>query len=301
MKLLPSALRAILVTTLLALGVRAAPADSPELVQARAELTRMFERGSTDTNEQVKQQRAEIARLQYLADVDAKAAGNDSAARLISVNFPGGSAAALLAAADKSSLSGFNVIGEKADLAIELPPFAVRNADAWALATALNEILRPRGYGPAIFRQLLAATRGDHDLASEALQQTYLRIARNARPCESAPMFAGWLSVVARSALHDCWRRRRSFWELLTRRHADPSEAATAAEEEDRLLPALDRALTQIDPDDRALLEAKYFRGIAVRSLASELAVSEKAVESRLTRARAELRRQLLTALTQHE
>ena len=57
-----------------------------------------------------------------------------------------------------------------------------------------------RDYGPGIFRQLLAETRGDHDLASEALQQTYLRVARHARPCDSAPMFAGWLRVVARSA-----------------------------------------------------------------------------------------------------
>ena len=55
-----------------------------------------------------------------------------------------------------------------------------------------------RDYGPGIFRQLLAATRGDHDLAGEALQQTYLRIARHARPCDSAPMFATWLRTVAR-------------------------------------------------------------------------------------------------------
>ena len=55
-----------------------------------------------------------------------------------------------------------------------------------------------RDYGPGIFRQLLAETRGDHDLASEALQQTYLRVARHARPCDSAPMFAGWLRLVAR-------------------------------------------------------------------------------------------------------
>ena len=68
-----------------------------------------------------------------------------------------------------------------------------------------------RDYGPGLFRWLLARTGGDHDLASEALQQTYLRIARHARPCDSAPMFESWLRTVARSALHDCFRRRQSF------------------------------------------------------------------------------------------
>lgn len=122
-----------------------------------------------------------------------------------------------------------------------------------------------RDFGPRIFRQLLAATRGDHALASDALQQTYLRIARHARPCDAEPVFTAWLRVAARSALHDCWRKRRSFWQLLQRRHADPSDSANSADaspacadDEDHLLPALDAALAQLDAADRALLEAKY-------------------------------------------
>lgn len=157
-----------------------------------------------------------------------------------------------------------------------------------------------REYGPGMFRQLLAATRGDHALASEALQQAYLRIARHARLCESEAMFAGWLRIVGRSALQDCWRRRRSFWNLLQRWRAEP-EAEEAPGGEDRLLRALDGALPRLSGDDRALLEAKYFRARSLRELAQELAVSEKAVESRLTRARAELRRHLLSALSRHD
>src|SRR4051812_13997020 len=55
-----------------------------------------------------------------------------------------------------------------------------------------------REYGRGLFRQLLAATRGDHALSSDALQQAYLRIARHARPCDSIPMFRAWLRTVAR-------------------------------------------------------------------------------------------------------
>jgi RNA polymerase sigma-70 factor, ECF subfamily len=160
-----------------------------------------------------------------------------------------------------------------------------------------------RNYGPIIFRQLLAATRGDHDLASEALQQTYLRVARSVRPCESEAMFVRWLRVVARSVLLDCWRRRRSFWQMLQRRHADPSGPARLEGDdgEDRVLACLDTALSQLDADDRVLLEAKYFAGSDVRTLAEKLSISAKAAESRLTRARAELRRRMVEALARHE
>ncbi|MEO5961025.1 MAG: sigma-70 family RNA polymerase sigma factor, partial [Opitutaceae bacterium] len=159
-----------------------------------------------------------------------------------------------------------------------------------------------RDYGPGIFRQLLAATRGDHDLASEALQQTYLRIARHARPCDSAPEFSAWLRLVARTALSDCRRRRVSFWQLLTRRGDDPSDTdAMTALEDERLQASLESALALLEPEDRLLLEAKYFSGADVRSIAEKLAISPKAAESRLTRARAALRRHLLAALARHE
>jgi RNA polymerase sigma-70 factor, ECF subfamily len=158
-----------------------------------------------------------------------------------------------------------------------------------------------RSYGPGIFRQLLAAAWGNHDVASEALQQTYLRVAKHARLCDSAPMFAGWLRVVARSALNDCLRRRRSFWQLLHRRAEDPTDLESSTEQEDRLLATLDMALATLDPDDRALLEAKYFSGTDVRTIAAQLAISPKATESRLTRARAQLRERLLAALPRHD
>lgn len=157
-----------------------------------------------------------------------------------------------------------------------------------------------RDYGPGLFRYLLGGTRGDYDLAAEALQQTYLRIARYARPCESAPVFGGWLRTLASSALNDCRRRRKSFWGLLARPEAAHGDEANT-ESDERVFGALDVALAHLDAADRALLEAKYFAGTDVRSLAVKLELTPKAVESRLTRARAELRRHLTLALSRHE
>jgi RNA polymerase sigma-70 factor (ECF subfamily) len=151
-----------------------------------------------------------------------------------------------------------------------------------------------REYGPAIFRQLLAATHGDYDLASEALQQTYLRIARHARPCDSEAQFASWLRLAAHSALSDCRRRRKSYFELLRHRAADPAERI---DDDGPLFAALDDSLAALAPEQRALLEAKYFRRESVQGIADRLGLSAKAVESRLTRARAELRERLNLAL----
>lgn len=160
-----------------------------------------------------------------------------------------------------------------------------------------------REHGPGIFRHLLAEARGDHDLASEALQQTYLRIARHARPVDSAPMFASWLRLVTRSALHDCRRRRRTFWDLLRNPAAAPPEPSDSVDlaNETALSSSLDAALAQLTAADRTLLEQKYFAGTDVRTLAAQLDVTPKAVESRLTRARAELRRLMLAALPRHD
>jgi len=153
-----------------------------------------------------------------------------------------------------------------------------------------------REYGPAIFRQLLAATHGDYDLASDALQQTYLRIARHARPCDSGAQFASWLRLAARSALSDCRRRRRSFFDLVRRRATDPAERIDDADD-GPLFAALDASLGALAPEQRALLEAKYFRHESVQDIADRLGLSAKAVESRLTRARAGLRERLSLAL----
>lgn len=156
-----------------------------------------------------------------------------------------------------------------------------------------------REYGPVVFRQLLGATRGNHELASEALQQTYLRVARHVRPCDAQPMFLSWLRVVARTALSDCRRRRQSFWHLLRRRADEPE--TDGAENDEALMQAVEHALTLLAAGDRALLEAKYFSGESVRVIADRLQITPKAVESRLTRARAELRQQLSSKISRHE
>ncbi len=138
-------------------------------------------------------------------------------------------------------------------------------------------------------------------MASEALQHTYLRVARSLRPCDAEPQFRAWLRIVARTALADCRRRQLSFWQLLLRRSNDPSTITEPLENDDSLFTALDHALGQLDPAERQLLEAKYFAHTSVSQLATQLGCTEKAAESRLTRAREKIKTAILAQLTRHE
>ncbi len=66
-------------------------------------------------------------------------------AKVVSINFPGGTIAQLCAAVPPES-QGFNILGEKADLQMELPPFQIRDAEPDAVAGALRFLLSSRGY-----------------------------------------------------------------------------------------------------------------------------------------------------------
>jgi RNA polymerase sigma factor (sigma-70 family) len=59
----------------------------------------------------------------------------------------------------------------------------------------------------------------------------------------------------------------------------------------------LEQNLALLCPDERDLLQRKYFAGQSVREIAAELQTSEKSVESRLVRIRRKLKAALLESL----
>lgn len=118
--------------------------ESLELTRARANLLDAYTRGGHDDDKNVKELKAEVARLEYIAANNPSR--SETPAPLFSVDFPGGSVATLMALIEKSGSAGLNIIGEKTDLALDLPPLSVRNTDASSFASALDSILRPRGY-----------------------------------------------------------------------------------------------------------------------------------------------------------
>jgi RNA polymerase sigma-70 factor (ECF subfamily) len=156
-------------------------------------------------------------------------------------------------------------------------------------------------YAPRLMRYLLVVCQGREEQAREALQQTFIRAVRHIRPCHTEAELWGWLTLLARCAAADLGRLERRYLGFLTRwlpHQTDPLPAPPEADQ--RLQEALAAELAALSPADRELLEQKYFGDNAVRELAETLGTSEKAVESRLTRARQRLKTAILNRL-RHE
>ena len=156
-------------------------------------------------------------------------------------------------------------------------------------------------YAPRLMRYLLVVCQGREEHAREALQQTFIRAVRHIRPCHTEAELWGWLTLLARCAATDLGRRERRYLGFLTRslpQQTDPLPAPPDADQ--RLQEALAAELAALPPADRDLLEQKYVGDNAVRELAETLGTSEKAVESRLTRARQRLKTAILNRL-RHE
>lgn len=171
-----------------------------------------------------------------------------------------------------------------------------------------NEVAFARffaGYFNRLLRYLLAITRGDEAAARDALQDTMTRIAKHVRRFDDEQAFWDWLAVLARSAARDGGRRQTRYRNLLARffegTSADAESASANAQSEDRMNEAIESALIMLPDLDRELIEQKYFSGMSVRELARTRRLTEKAVESRLLRARRTLREAINRHLSDEE
>lgn len=151
-----------------------------------------------------------------------------------------------------------------------------------------------------LHRYLLVVTSGDEHAAREALQGALTRLVRHIRVFTDEATFWSWLTVLARTAHADDRRKRRRYLAFLDRftRHAELESApASAPPDDDRLDVSLARHVTSLPTDERELITWKYTERRSVREIAAQLQLTEKAVESRLTRIRQKLKTALLADL----
>jgi RNA polymerase sigma-70 factor, ECF subfamily len=120
---------------------------------------------------------------------------------------------------------------------------------------------------------------GERTLAEEATQQTFLRAWENAATFDEGRELAPWLSVIAKRAAIDIWRREQ-------RRHHDSldhlatvADPRSADDVED--VWAIRAALSSLDDDARALLEMQYRDGFSQNDVADRLGVPLGTVKSR--------------------
>jgi RNA polymerase sigma-70 factor (ECF subfamily) len=152
-------------------------------------------------------------------------------------------------------------------------------------------------YYPSLLRY--AAHRcGTPSAASEIVQDTYLRIARHAKPFTREADFWGWLCCIVRCVAIDYSRqikRRSLLMEKYSHWRASQSDDETAwhPSKQDNLA-LIDEALAKLPDEDATLLRRKYCEGSTTDELASALGTTSKAVEHRLARLRKQLREIIL-------
>ena len=134
-----------------------------------------------------------------------------------------------------------------------------------------------------------------HD-AEEVRQIVLLKLAQSSPKLDNPVRFAGWLRrCVVNEAV--TWLRRRNS-EAKRRETFDdagadvlptPPERALAAERSQRL----QEALSQLDPDSRAVLSLRFDEGLTIRQIAEVLGKPPMTVHSQIARAVGQLRQQL--------
>jgi len=147
-------------------------------------------------------------------------------------------------------------------------------------------------YCDRFFRYLLVLTRGNEDLARDLLQATMTKIVRSGREFGDEARLWNWLAVVARNSFIDALRRIRRAPQLVPLMADDAAEMPMAPTDESdaRWFDALDHCLEGLSDDERALIEAFYFKGGSHESVARQENTTPKAVEGKLARVRQKLR-----------
>ena len=159
--------------------------------------------------------------------------------------------------------------------------------DEAALIQTYRQTIRP------LYRYVSRRVGGDVGLAEDLVQDTWMR-ALDSWPKRGVPDEPlAWLIRVARNVLIDYFRRARP--EPVDPATIDLEAAASSiagADTGDRAA-VVSWGLARLRRAHAEVLEAFYFDGKSVRDIAREQSTSERAVEGRLRRARAKLKKVL--------
>lgn len=146
-----------------------------------------------------------------------------------------------------------------------------------------------RRHGPWIAARLAGST-SSHDLAEEALQDTFIAAWRSATKYRGEGAVAAWLWGIARRRVVSLARRQHRALPPLWEPDLDTTELTSQANDEAN---RVRQAARSLPPDQRRAIEAVFFDGRPLKDVAAEEGVAEGTIKSRLFRARLRLRREL--------
>ena len=147
-----------------------------------------------------------------------------------------------------------------------------------------------------IFR-LVRASIGDAEEALDLVQETFISAHQALKHFDPERSMRAWLSTIAINKSRD-WARKRivrrfllgaSMIDVDAERVADERAGQAAIAEDREQLDRVAHAITQLPANLREPLVLRTIEGLSQAETAAILSISEKAVETRLARARAKL------------
>jgi RNA polymerase sigma factor (sigma-70 family) len=138
-----------------------------------------------------------------------------------------------------------------------------------------------------VYGVALRHVAGDRHLAEDVTQVVFTTLARKPEVAARRPVLAGWLYRVTQFAAIDAVRvearRRRREQEAV--RMEEFSRDDTAAADWGKLRPVLDRAIGELNDDDRDAVVLRFFNGCSFAAIGAQLKLTENAARMRVQRA----------------
>jgi RNA polymerase sigma-70 factor (ECF subfamily) len=138
-----------------------------------------------------------------------------------------------------------------------------------------------------LYGYLAKRTGGNRELTEDIVQESYLRALDGWKQKAAPDSPLAWLKRVARNILIDYLRQKRRDLQADLKLQSDPGQKTS--ENAVRSLEVFS-AISSLGRKKAKILEAFYYEGMSVREIAAEMAISERAVEGHLRRARHSLR-----------
>lgn len=138
-----------------------------------------------------------------------------------------------------------------------------------------------------LYRYMARRTGGNRELAEDIVQESYLRALDSWKRKTVPDSPLAWLKRVARNILIDYLRQKR--WVNKGDSDLNPETGSHTSKDQFESLEIF-LAISSLGRKKARILEAFYFEGMNVREIANEMAISERAVEGQLRRARQSLK-----------
>ena len=143
-------------------------------------------------------------------------------------------------------------------------------------------------------QQFIRRRVSDDDTAEDLLQDVFLKIHQHVETLKDAKKLESWIYTLTRNAIIDYYRSTRPTTSLDVPETLQLPEDLPDEDVVSELFPSVRAMVTSLPAQDRQALILTEYQGLTQKELAERLGLSVSGAKSRVQRARAKLKQQLL-------